>query len=224
VAHSIPTVLAASLGLLALPSLIGGEPDEIRVRLEPVPVAAGDYGPAPGIPVELPARAWYASAFHGVKLLDPHLRRIGVARSHHHSLLDVLGKPWRGREPVVHPADGQAEVWLGVSPGGEIPNPVQGTDYGRRCGFPVTVMLPVADQKKQVLRFELLDAGGRPVKGHLSSPGRVANASMPSNLGCVFFIPRKRLAGNTRFEARLTLEGRHRPIAWSFTTRGARAR
>lgn len=161
---------------------------------------------------------WYASIYHGAKILDPDLRRVGVARKHRLSICYPVEEPWVGRVPVVHPADGARDIPLDYTAGGEIPNPAPGTDLGRGCGFPLVVHLPRSLHAKELVKFQLLDPRYREVEGFASSPSRPANEVLPDNLGCAFFIPRAPLLGGVLYHARLEIEGMDAPLEWSFTT------
>jgi hypothetical protein len=161
---------------------------------------------------------WYASAYHGAKILDPKLMRVGVARKHNLSLLYPVQVPWRGREPVLHPADGAVDIPVHFSPGGEIPNPAPGTNMGRGTGFPLIVMLPRSLHAKALVAFELFAPRDELVPGYVSTPHEPASQDLSDNLGCAFFVPEKPLAGATLYRARLEIEGMSAPLEWSFTT------
>jgi len=161
---------------------------------------------------------WYASAYHGAKILDPKLKRVGLARKNNLSLLYPTDAPWHGREPWVHPADGAVDIPTEFSRGGEIPNPAPGTDMGRGAGFPLIVLLPRSLHRKRLVAFELFGRRDKPVPGFASAPSQPASPDLADNLGCAFFVPEEPLAGETRYRARLEIEGLPAPLEWSFTT------
>jgi len=161
---------------------------------------------------------WYASAYHAAKILDPNLKRVGIARKHDLSLLYPTDAPWHGREPWVHPADGAVDIPTEFSRGGEIPNPAPGTEMGRGTGFPLLVLLPRSLRARELVTFELFGPRDEPVPGFASAPSRPASQDLPDNLGCAFFVPKAPLAGETRYRARLEIEGMTAPLEWSFTT------
>ena len=113
---------------------------------------------------------WYASVYHATRLLDPRIRRMGVAHAHGISLLYPLDPTVQASRIIVHPSDGGRDVPLEFSCLGEVPNPVPKTDTGIGAGFPVMAMLPRELQTAALIAFELEDERGRLIEGHASTP------------------------------------------------------
>jgi hypothetical protein len=162
--------------------------------------------------------SWFSTPFHGCTMLYPDTDRIGVTTKNSVCML-YLGNVTTGfGEIYVHPPDGAVGIPTALGNGDdmEFPNPVPGTQNGLGCGFPITVLLN--GRYTDVESAEILDAGGKPVKGTWSTPKKPANPSRPENKGCVFFVPSKPLAGNTLHKVTIKFPGGDKPLTWSFTT------
>ncbi|MBI2930159.1 MAG: hypothetical protein HYY16_00785 [Planctomycetes bacterium] len=158
---------------------------------------------------------WYATAWHGAPMVDPQLRRFGVALKHGVAMLYFFESQGEAGRDVLHPADGAIGVPRTFGPRGEMPNPVPGTQYARDCGFPILVRL--VDKPGELVSATVTDAAGRSVKGSFSCPVKPATSEWPSNSGCAVFIPRQPLAPNSIYRVSFGFrEGKE--IRWSFTT------
>ena len=182
--------------------------------------ATGILGVGPSLTEDV--LGWYASTFHGVKLLAPTLERIGIARRHGLSLVfpapmnaSVAAGPGRIQ---LHPPDGALDVPPGFSSAGEVPSPVPGDSLGAGTGFPLFVRLPPALQARRDSTLELRNAAGELVRGYLSTPSDPASPLFPRNMGCVFFIPATRLEDGEHYTASFLQEGMREPLTWSFQT------
>ncbi|MAB79438.1 MAG: hypothetical protein CMJ89_08800 [Planctomycetes bacterium] len=182
---------------------------------------AGRYGIlAAGRSLSEDVMSWFTSAYHGAKLLDARVRRIGLARRHHLSLIcPVPGAEERAVENFqVHPPDGARAVPANFSSGGEVPSPIPGSSLGAGKGFPLFVLLPTRCQMARVTTFELRASSGTSIRGHLSSPAQPANPLFPRNVGCAFFIPSTRLEDGETYTATFQMDGMTEPLVWSFQT------
>lgn len=161
--------------------------------------------------------AWYASVFHGARLLDPTVTHAGLARRHGISLLYPRAGEDEPREVRVHPPDGARHVPPNFSRGGEVPSPVPDRRLGAGTGFPISIWLPPAERNKRVLALTMHDSAGVEVKGYVSSPIEPASKHFPRNMGCAFFIPGTRLEDGETYTVSFRLEG---GVAkrWSFRT------
>jgi len=182
--------------------------------------ATGILGGGPSLTEDV--LGWYASTFHGVKLLDPALERIGIARRHGLSLVFPATEnapDAQGPGGIqLHPPDGALDVPAGFSKGGEVPSPVPGRSLGAGTGFPLFVRLPPALQARRDSTLELRNAAGELVRGYLSTPSDPASPLFPRNMGCVFFIPATRLEDGEHYTASFLQEGMREPLTWSFQT------
>ncbi len=162
--------------------------------------------------------AWFSSAYHGVKLLDPRLERVGIAREHEMSLVYPLLESMRLEEPLVQPPDGARQVPPNFSRGGEVPSPIPDRSLGAGTGFPLFVLLPRDSVMRPVTRFELHDSAGTAVRGYVSTPSKPANKAFPKNMNCAFFIPYTVLELGELYTATFEQEGMTESLRWSFKT------
>jgi hypothetical protein len=161
---------------------------------------------------------WYATPYHGSNVINPALKRVGAASKNNVCILYFQEYGNRPSVPFAHPPDGSTGIppALGNGEGGELPNPVPGTTNARGCGFPITVRMD--GLFGELLSAEVLDGAGKPVQGTISCPRKPANAELPTNMDCAFFIPSKPLAPNTTFKVTFKFMGVEKPLTWSFTT------
>ena len=162
--------------------------------------------------------AGYCQPYHGITLLYPGTDKIGVTNKNNVSMIYVSNFVQLSGEPFFHPADGAIGVPTALGNGDfpESPNPVPGTQGGLGAGYPIIVMLN--GRYTDVESAELVDGGGKPIKGLWSTPAKPANPARPDNKGCVFFIPSRPLSGNTLYRATIKFPGGDKPMSWSFTT------
>lgn len=158
---------------------------------------------------------WYATAWHAAPILDPSVRRFGVALKHGVAMFHPLDRV-APTEPYMHPPAGATDVLLAFNVRGERPSPVS-NGYGNGCGFPVFVKVAGPLARHRLTEATLTDPRGRSVEGTTSCPLRPATSQWPSNSGAAFFIPTNPLLPNMRYHARFVFEGMP-PIEWDFTT------
>jgi hypothetical protein len=106
----------------------------------------------------------FATAWHGIPLVDPSAVRVGVAHKHDFLLVYPLTKSdWDA--VVLHPTDGARQVPRAFSPRGEAPNPAAGTRYGIGLGFPIMARPPWKDRNLPIERFEVRGPDKRGLHG-----------------------------------------------------------
>jgi hypothetical protein len=162
---------------------------------------------------------WLASLYHRRPMLTPTLDRIGVgyAKLPDGSLVAALmfvdAKTTTSAWPVAYPVADQRDVPLEFTRG-EIPNPIPGGGLG---GYPITLQFPPFDAVTGVTAT-LVDAAGKPVAFHLSTPERPATSFGQYGVVCV--IPKLPLAPSSRYTVTIkaTWKGAPRSQSWSFST------
>jgi hypothetical protein len=172
--------------------------------------------------------AWMASFYHRVPLLDPALKRVGLALvrdvEKHHWIL-VLDKargigPRTGPTAVCYPMDGQKGVPRLFSMGApEVPNPIPDNGDSRVTGHPITVSIyQHALPAIKNATASLSDGEGRSVDIWLSWQEKPAVRGYGGNTICV--IPKAPLATNGSYtvEIKATINGKEWSRTWSFTT------
>jgi hypothetical protein len=162
---------------------------------------------------------WLASAYHRWPLLDPHVTSFGATVKHEVVAYYDWEREGRALDgPQVTPNDHARGVPLEFCLAGEAPNPVPGTEFGRGCGYPVTVR--GVQGFGQLVEATLLEGRKRkPVPGSFSCPRNPASELHPSNAGCATFIPRGPLKSRTTYEATFKFAG-GKELTWSFETAG----
>lgn len=161
------------------------------------------------------ALAWCgATLWHGIPILDPSVQRFGVGNAHGF----VLVFP-QGAQPLTHafshPADGATDIPREFAKRGEQPNPSLGSDYGKGCGMPILVKLPL-DFGSPLVKATVTDERGRAVAGTQSCPRTPANPTWPTNSQCAAFVPSAPLKAGTRYHVRFEFEAA--TLEWNFTT------
>jgi hypothetical protein len=161
---------------------------------------------------------WYSTPYHGSSVINPAIKRVAGVSKSNVCILYFQEYGLRPTVPSLHPPDGSMGIptALGNGEDGELPNPVPGTTNARGCGFPITVRMD--GLFGELLSAELLDGAGKTVQGTFSCPMKPANAAIPTNMDCAFFIPSKPLSSNTTFKATFKFKGVEKPLTWSFTT------
>lgn len=163
--------------------------------------------------------SWMSTLYHRTPILDPRLRRVGIAEAPHPQggvAAALMFEPERGASqaedwPVRYPAADQTGVSLFFSP--ERPNPIPGSKEG---GYPITLHFP--DDRIANVEAALYDASGTEVPIHLSHPARPA-IDFPQG-GTICLIPKEPLRASARYRVRISLErqGAQREYSWSFET------
>jgi hypothetical protein len=157
---------------------------------------------------------WYATAWHGVPIVDPSATRFGVAQKNGVSIFYACEHGGPGGA-FPHPPDGAREIPTSFGERGEAPNPVPGTQYAEKCGFPILVMLD--NQNRDLTAAIVKSPKGERVKGTISCPAHPATPEWPTNSDCALFIPSAPLAPATKYSVRFEFKDGE-ALEWSFTT------
>jgi uncharacterized protein YkwD len=183
-------------------------------------ISIGDFAPIDGV------KAWLATLYHRVPILEPTLERIGFAcarsrRQGWATVLNVASGRARGNRPfpVFYPADNQTGVPLNFPNSGEIPNPIPEAKTGK-AGYPITASFPAKMAPMNALG-KLTDSQGKEVPCWFSTPEQPANPNFVKHQGnTVCLIPKEPLPPNATFHVHLQgqLGGKPWDQKWKFST------
>ena len=163
--------------------------------------------------------AWMSTLYHRIPMLRPNLVRIGLGWDGGYAVMDVInGLVGDEPHPVAYPAEGQKNIPT-LFPN-ELPDPIP-AGAPRPAGYPVTLQFPFDSEEVTGVKASFMDATGKPVPFHLSTPEKPANDFPQQNTICV--IPARRLAPGATYKVEISgsFQGQTFDHEWSFTTQTA---
>lgn len=172
---------------------------------------------APGVPDGVKALDRYLATFyHRLPLLDPGLRRIGMATVADLSLLDASSMVVpieKQRVVVLWPPDGATRIPRRMV--AELPHPLP--ELAKRdLGYPITLQLFGDYARPADIRMRLL-LGDREVPCRYSSPDAPSNPQRVPD-GVYALLPEAPLRGNTRYRVAVSGFGGRLQMDTTFTT------